>query len=140
MTTIAVKRGETITLPTGEEIMQALRTLRALEWIRISVGVNPEYGYLQVPYVAWRYHERTIKKERTNRETCTTTAKNVEWSLDTSRHNWLLSPSRLVDEQQAIGLPFSEAAWAIASTDQAFCLAANEDMALITLALGGKRQ
>ncbi|WP_150236930.1 hypothetical protein [Streptomyces albofaciens] len=115
---------------TSKEILQGVSTLGLLEWSKVSGGRDSR-GNLQVPYAAWRYHERTEKKREIIAAICTSPPKNIEWTFDTSRKNWLICPTRLITEQQVSGRRFSETAAAIEASDQSFCMAAHADMVSI---------
>ncbi|WP_158813307.1 hypothetical protein [Streptomyces rimosus] len=115
---------------TPKEILQGISTLGLLEWSKVSGGRNPQ-GRLQVPYAAWRYHDRTEEKRDIIVAICSSSPKNVDWTFDTSRKNWLICPTRLIAEQQDSGMRFSEAAATIEASDQSFCMAAHADMANI---------
>ncbi|MEU0664689.1 hypothetical protein ABZ508_01150 [Streptomyces lavendulocolor] len=73
-----------------------------------------------------RTHDRKLRIiERATR----TTPTQVEWRIDTSRRNWLLTPSRLLgsSENPAASPGFDERV-RVATQDQDFCIRALADL------------
>jgi hypothetical protein len=116
----------------GEKVMQALSRFGELAWFKLPVEINPTHGYPQVPYLGWRY---TSSREEIA-EYIETAVKElptqVEWTLDRSRRNWVLVPTRLLREAQGLTDPaFSDAVHSINTQDQEFCRKAQSDFGSI---------
>ncbi|MFF5975121.1 hypothetical protein ACFY7C_26805 [Streptomyces sp. NPDC012769] len=109
-------------------IGETLNRLGTLQWIRLSGGKHPVYGYYQVPFlgvrfeIARREHLRLI--ERAVRDTPTSEG----WIIDASRRNWLLAPSAILEggDNPAASPGFDESVES-AMLDQDFCIRALAD-------------
>ncbi|MDT6983841.1 hypothetical protein ACFSUJ_12730 [Streptomyces lusitanus] len=109
----------------------AARTLSRfgeLEWYGLSAESNPVHGYLQVPLMKWRFKARSERTAQLIRESVRASSTQVEWTLDTSRRNWVLLPSRVSNEARGLANPaFSKALELIITQDQEFCRRALAD-------------
>ncbi|MEV6783812.1 hypothetical protein [Streptomyces sp. NPDC051098] len=114
----------------NERAKEILGTYGRLAWFRHPVERHPIYGYIQVPFIAWRYETPHEELRGTFESAARTAPKNVEWTF-TSRKNWMIAPSRLVENSGPDGTMFNEAALAITTNDQEFCAAASEDLEAI---------
>ncbi|GAA2450526.1 hypothetical protein [Streptomyces lavendulocolor] len=106
-----------------------LSRLGRLQWIRVSGERHPLYGHQQVPYLGWRFEDPRPEKLRIIERATRTTPTQVEWRIDTSRRNWLLTPSRLLgsSENPAASPGFDERV-RVATQDQDFCIRALADL------------
>ncbi|MET7296790.1 hypothetical protein ABZS79_32635 [Streptomyces griseoloalbus] len=116
--------------------MRTLSRFGELEWFGLSVESNSVHGYLQVPHMKWRYKtpgERTAWLiEGVVRDAHT----QVEWTLDRTRRNWVLLPSRVIIEAQGLAGPaFVDVVKRINTQDQDFCRRALSDFDLILACL-----
>ncbi|GHF30455.1 hypothetical protein GCM10010359_35700 [Streptomyces morookaense] len=110
-------------------ILKALRSFGPIEWFKISVGRHPLEGYFQAPFVVWRFHQPPQGLRQVFEAAVSGTNISVKWTLDISRKNWLLTPSRLLVGTAETGSPgFSDVAASVALSDQPFCIAANADL------------
>ncbi|MGA5527266.1 hypothetical protein [Streptomyces pseudogriseolus] len=118
----------------------AARTLSRfgeLEWFGLSAESNPVFGYLQVPCMKWRFKEPGDRTAHLIDETVRASSTQEEWTLDRSRRNWVLLPSRVIIEAQGLANPaFSEAIERITTQDQEFCRRALADFERIIFDLG----
>ncbi|MEV5531428.1 hypothetical protein [Streptomyces prunicolor] len=94
------------------------------------------YGYFQVPYMGWRYTSPREGIAQLVEDSVSKLPTQVEWSLDTTRRNWILLPTRILREAQGLADPaFSEVVDHINVHDQEFCLKALSDFRLIIMRL-----
>ncbi|MFJ3904326.1 hypothetical protein [Streptomyces sp. NPDC090025] len=108
---------------------ETLSKLGPLKWFRLSADRHPLYGYYQVPYLGWRFETPTDENLRLIEQAVRSTPTSVEWGIDTSRRNWLLAPSTLLEgnhDDRAVGT-FDERV-NLAMRDQDFCVAALKDL------------
>ncbi|MGA5124071.1 hypothetical protein ACPCAG_12240 [Streptomyces pseudogriseolus] len=109
----------------------AARTLSRfgeLEWFGLSAESNPVHGYLQVPLMKWRFKVRSGRTAHLISDSVRASSTQVEWTLDVSRRNWVLLPSRVFNEARGLANPaFSEAIELITTQDQEFCRRALAD-------------
>ena len=115
---------------------QALSRFGELEWFGLSAESNSTYGYLQVPYMKWRYKNRSEQTARLIEDAVRATHVQVEWTLDRTRRNWILLPSRIIVEAQGLMDPaFSDVVDRINTQDQDFCRRALSDFDLLIACL-----
>ncbi|MGW7413041.1 hypothetical protein [Streptomyces sp. NPDC054863] len=89
-------------------------------------------GYQQMSNLGLRYASPPPDLEETLRQVVEETPTQVEWTLDTSRRNWVLFPSRIFEESGGVNSPdFQEVKSRIIHTDQDFCIAAFQDLSKI---------
>ncbi|MGV9554280.1 hypothetical protein [Streptomyces sp. NPDC003522] len=116
----------------SESAVKALRRFGELEWFKLPLQVNPRYGYPQVPYMGWRYttpEERIAQHIEAAVKSLPTQA---EWTLDRSRRNWIIVPTRILHEAGGLADPaFRDTVKLINKNDQDFCLLALEDFKMI---------
>ncbi|WP_327683179.1 hypothetical protein [Streptomyces sp. NBC_00467] len=86
--------------------------------------------YFQVPFVAWRFETPHDELREIFDSAARTAPTNAEWTF-TSRRNWMIAPSRLIEKAGPGGALFNEAALSITTSDQEFCAAASEDLEAI---------
>ncbi|MGY0018354.1 hypothetical protein [Streptomyces sp. cg35] len=116
-------------------VQQALTGFDDLAWFGAAVPRHPLLGHHQVPFAKWRF--RNPRQAWTDsftsavRDAPTRTA----WTFRVAR-NWMIAPTRLVEDSGPAGELLNEAAVAIARDDQGFCAAAQNDMIRIIDALG----
>ncbi|MFC7303185.1 hypothetical protein ACFQVC_03005 [Streptomyces monticola] len=125
----------------SNRIRQILGEFGELGWYKSTPSEHPMYGYPQVPYISWRYKDPDeglgVMIQRVFDEVPT----DVSWSFDASSRNWLLAPSRLLDEASKLGRRgFSEALVQIMEADPEFCISANSDLDRMLNALEDKAQ
>ncbi|MFF4573342.1 hypothetical protein [Streptomyces sp. NPDC001410] len=118
--------------------MRALSRFGELAWFKSPVKYNPVHGYHQVPYMGWRWRYTSPNEDIAQliENTVEGLSTHVEWTLDRTRRNWLLLPSRILREAQGLEDPaFSNVVHSITVQDQEFCLKALSDLDLIILRL-----
>ncbi|WP_432083415.1 hypothetical protein [Streptomyces sp. WAC 04229] len=116
--------------------MQTLSRFGELEWFGLSAESNSVHGYLQVPRMKWRYKNRGEHTARLIEGAVREAHTQVEWTLDRTRRNWVLLPSRVIIEAQGLMSPaYSDVIHRIAMEDQGFCRRAIFDFDLIIACL-----
>ncbi|WP_143669967.1 hypothetical protein [Streptomyces sp. Ag109_G2-15] len=116
--------------------MRTLSRFGELAWFKLPVEYNPVHGYHQVPYMGWRYTSPQEDIAQLIEDAVEGLPTQVEWTLDRSRRNWILLPSRILREAQGLENPaFANIVHSINVQDQEFCLKALSDFDLIILHL-----
>ncbi|MGP4087236.1 hypothetical protein [Streptomyces sp. KR55] len=116
----------------GEQAMQVLSKFGELAWFKLPVERNPTYGYLQMPYMGWRYTSPREGVAELIEDAVRALPTQVDWTLDRTRRNWVLVPTRALREAQGLANPaFSDVVHSINFQDQEFCLKALADFKLI---------
>ncbi|WP_407552405.1 hypothetical protein QOM21_21640 [Streptomyces sp. Pv4-95] len=117
---------------TGQQILKTLSLFDPIEWIRTSSGRNPVEGYTQSPHVAWRFADGgDVEIARLIETLVRNSPTENDWTLDYSARNWLLAPSRVLNECSSDNISFRQAVMRITLSDPDFCELANSDLALI---------
>lgn len=112
--------------------MQSLSRFGELAWFSLPAEIHPVYGYLQVPYMGWRYKAPSEEISQVIEDSVNGLTTQVEWKLDTTRRNWLLLPSRILHEAGGLENPaFAEVVHFVNTRDQNFCRIALSDLDLI---------
>ncbi|MFD5326619.1 DUF6531 domain-containing protein [Streptomyces sp. NPDC127092] len=126
---LVTRRGVSSMSARGRLVGETLSRLGPLRWFRLSAGRHPLYDYYQVPYVGWRFDAPRIEYLQLIEQAVRATPTAVEWSLDTTRRNWLLAPSVLLEDNETDGTPaaFDERV-NLAMRDQDFCIRALGDL------------
>ena len=108
--------------------LRALSRFSEIEWFGISTESNSVYGYLQVPRMKWRFKDRSEHTARLIEGVVKDAPTQVEWTLDRTRRNWVLLPSRIILEAQGLeGPAYSDVIHRIAADEQDFCRKALSD-------------
>lgn len=111
---------------------QALSRFGELAWFSLTLDSHPVYGYLQVPYMGWRYANPREEVAQLIEDVVKTSPTQVEWTLDRTRRNWLLLPTRILHDAQGLENPaFADAVHSVSVEDQEFCSRALSDFELI---------
>lgn len=118
----------------NERARQVLSRFGDVAWFRSPVERHPVYGYLQVAFVGWRYTEPREELKTVFDSAVRGAPKRVEWTFGSAR-NWMIVPTRLIQEAGADNQNFNEAMDAIRERDQEFCAATAEDIERIFRAL-----
>lgn len=87
----------------SRDLITLLKNFGNVEWYRHSGGINDD-GTARPPLVVWRFSEpRPV--EFGDRLRCIVEADDrmVDWLFDTSRRNWVLVPSRVMEEKRRQG-------------------------------------
>lgn len=114
------------------QAMRVLSRFGELAWFSLSAETHPVYGYSQVPYMGWRYESPQEKVAQLIEDAVNGLSTQVEWTLDRTRRNWLLLPSRIVREAHGLEDPaFANVVHSININDQEFCARAQTDLELI---------
>ncbi|NEC52753.1 hypothetical protein G3I18_30010 [Actinospica acidiphila] len=116
--------------------IKALGKLGELAWWGISAEINSVHGCCQVPCMRWRYKAPSEATAQLIDEVVRASPTQVEWTLDRTRRNWVLLPTRVVIEASGLDGPaFSNVVQRITVEDQAFCRQAQTDLDLIVSGL-----
>ncbi|MFI6651647.1 hypothetical protein ACIBI8_29085 [Streptomyces sp. NPDC050529] len=118
----------------NERARQALSRFGDVVWFRSPVERHPDYGYLQVAFVGWRYAEPHEELKALFDSAVREAPEQVEWTFRSVR-NWMIVPTRLIQEAGPGGQNFNEAMGAIRERDQEFCAETAEDLERILRAL-----
>jgi hypothetical protein len=103
-----------------------------LQWFKLSAGPHPLYSYEHVPYVAWRFKDPTDEARETVFQAVSDASTETEWTLDTSRRNWILAPARILRKSGgADSTYFYEIVQETIDQDQDFCRKALRDFDMI---------
>ncbi|WP_371619926.1 hypothetical protein [Streptomyces sp. NBC_00454] len=86
-------------------------------------------GLIQLPSLGWRFSEPHPELQEMFHSVAREAPRNIDWSF-TEKRNSLLVPSRLIAEGGPDG-DWIDLRGEISQSDQAFCLAASEDIELI---------
>uniref|UniRef100_A0AAU2VQE7 Uncharacterized protein n=1 Tax=Streptomyces sp. NBC_00008 TaxID=2903610 RepID=A0AAU2VQE7_9ACTN len=111
----------------NERVRQVLSRFGDVAWFRHPVERHPFYGYLQVSFVAWRYVDSREELKKVFEAAVQEAPKRVEWTFKSVR-NWMIVPSRLMQESGPDGANFNDAMDVIRESDQEFCAATAEDL------------
>jgi len=112
--------------------MQALSRFGELAWFSLPAEIHPLYGYPQVPYMGWRYKSPREHVAEFLEDLVQEAHTQVEWTLDRSRRNWVLLPSRILNEAGGLENPvFDNVVHSINVQDRDFCLQSQSDLELI---------
>ncbi|MPY50288.1 hypothetical protein [Streptomyces acidicola] len=116
--------------------MQVLSRFGELAWFSLPAETHPVYGYPQVPYMGWRYASPREGVAQLIEHSVSELQTQVEWTLDRTKRNWLLLPSRILSEAQGLDNPgFADVVHSINVHDQNFCFKALSDLELIIQSL-----
>jgi len=75
-----------------DQILCSLGRLGAIEWFRISVGVDPADGLVAPTMVIWRYGVSRPTAIQVIRQAIDSSDGPIDWYFDASRKNWSLMP------------------------------------------------
>lgn len=90
------------------------------------------YGYPQVPYMGWRYTSTQEDVAHLIENSVGALSTNVEWTLDRTRKNWVLIPTRILREAHGLDNPaFANVVHSVNTQDHQFCFKALSDLDLI---------
>ncbi|MDX2596514.1 hypothetical protein PV343_30305 [Streptomyces sp. WI03-4A] len=116
--------------------MQALSRFGDLAWFKLPTEYNAVYGYRQVPYMGWRFVVSNVNVALLIQAVVEKLSTQVEWTFDRTSRNWLLFPSRILQEAQGLDNPaFANAVSSISAHDEEFCRKAFSDLELIIASL-----
>lgn len=112
--------------------MQVLSRFGELAWFSLPTEKHPVYGYPQVPYLGWRYRSAQEDVARLMEDAVRALPTQVDWTLDRTRKNWVLVPTRILREAQGLDNPaFANVVHSVNTQDQEFCFRALSDLDLI---------
>lgn len=112
--------------------MQVLSRFGELAWFSLPSEKHPVYGYPQVPYMGWRYASTQEYVARLIEDAVGALSTEVEWTLDRTRKNWLLVPTRILREAHGLDSPaFANVVHSVNTQDHEFCFRALSDLDLI---------
>ncbi|CAM5499074.1 hypothetical protein SALBM311S_03422 [Streptomyces alboniger] len=111
---------------------QSLTRFGELVWFGLTLESNLVHGYLQVPSMEWRYASPREEVAQLIENVVKMSPTQVEWTLDRTRRNWVLLPTRIWQETQGLNNPaFADAVHSVNVEDQQFCSRALSDFELI---------
>ncbi|MEV5613632.1 hypothetical protein [Streptomyces sp. NPDC052225] len=115
-------------------LKQALSRFDTIAWFGAPSQRHPLYGYLQVPFVRWRFSNPQESWKGAFSSVVRDAPSDTEWTFKVAK-NWMIVPTRLVTESGPEGHLFSEAVLSISRDDEEFCAKAQTDMTRIIGAL-----
>ncbi|WP_330459537.1 hypothetical protein OIB37_23305 [Streptomyces sp. NBC_00820] len=114
------------------QAIQALSRFGNVSWFKLPAEYNPFYDYPQVSYMGWRYTSPREEVAQLIDDILRKLPTQVEWTLDRTRRNWLLVPTRLLREAHGLADPsFSNVVHSINVSDPDFCRNSLSDLELI---------
>ncbi|MFF9275398.1 hypothetical protein [Streptomyces griseosporeus] len=125
--------GETShTLSRAEKAMETLSRFGELAWFKLPTEQNPQYGYRQVTYMGWRYLSPREGLDEFIEGAVREVPTQLDWTFDRSGRNWMLLPSRILEEAQGFSQPgFSDTLHSINLNEPDFCISSLSDFDLI---------
>ncbi|WP_329206036.1 hypothetical protein OG257_08040 [Streptomyces sp. NBC_00683] len=120
----------------NERARQVLGRFGDVVWFRSPVERHPIYGYRQVAFVGWRFAEPHEELKEVFESAVRQASTQVEWTFRPVR-NWMIVPTRLIQEAGPNAQHFNEAMDAIRESDQDFCAATAVDLEGIFRVLSG---
>ncbi|MER6428781.1 hypothetical protein ABT272_13665 [Streptomyces sp900105245] len=116
----------------SEKAAQALSRFGELAWFKLPTEHHKLHGYHQVAHMGWRYRAPTNGIAVHIEDVVDAVPTQVAWTLDRTRRNWLLVPSRIAREAGGLeGPSFADIVHSINTQDQEFCLKTLSDLDLI---------
>ncbi|MFF3678940.1 hypothetical protein ACFYYS_33845 [Streptomyces sp. NPDC002120] len=119
--------------PNDFRARDALNGFAPLSWFRSPLERHPRLGHVQIAHLGWRFAEPHDEFKPVFEAVVRDAPRHVEWQFAAAK-NWLILPTRLVEETIRNSDDFS-AAQATITKDQDFCIAAAKDMDLILQAI-----
>ena len=125
-----------------EQLSRFRRARNALErfapvfWMKSTAETNNITGLVQLPSLGWRFSEPHAELQEMFNSLVRDVPRNTDWSF-TEKKNSLILPSRLMPEAGPDG-ESGDLEGAITQNDQAFCIAASEDIELIIDAMAAQ--
>ncbi|MEU1950848.1 hypothetical protein [Nocardia rhamnosiphila] len=87
----------------SRDLITLLRNFGNVEWYRHAGGIKDD-GTARPPLVVWRFSEpRPIEFRDALRGIVEADDRKVDWLFDTSHRNWVLVPSRVMEEKDRHG-------------------------------------
>ncbi|MFQ6228813.1 hypothetical protein [Nocardia sp. NPDC002869] len=87
----------------SRDLITLLKNFGNMEWYRHAGGINDD-GTARPPLVVWRFSEPRPEEFRdTLRSIVEAEDRKVDWLFDTSHRNWVLVPSRVMEEKARHG-------------------------------------
>nr|WSW62885.1 hypothetical protein OG513_32275 [Streptomyces sp. NBC_00998] len=126
----------------GERPSRLHRARNALErfapvvWMKSMSETNNTTGLIQLPSLGWRFSEPHPELQEMFHSVAREAPRNIDWSFMENK-NSLLVPSRLIAEGGPDG-DWNGLRGEISQNDQAFCVAASEDIELIIDAIAAR--
>ncbi|MFE2020297.1 hypothetical protein ACFW9O_19895 [Streptomyces sp. NPDC059499] len=111
----------------NERARQVLGRFGDVVWFRSPVDRHPVHGYRQVAFVGWRFAEPHEELKEVFESAVREAPDKVEWTFRSVR-NWMIVPTRLIQEAGPNAQNFNEAMNAIRERDQEFCAATAVDL------------
>ncbi|MFC9925309.1 hypothetical protein [Streptomyces sp. NPDC127190] len=111
---------------------RALSRFGELAWFKLPAEYNDNFGYHQVAYMGWRFKAPSEEIAQVIDNVIQESPTQTEWTLDRTRRNWVLVPTRVLQEAQGLSDPaFSDVIRTTAIQDQEFCLTTISDLDVI---------
>ncbi|MET9025576.1 hypothetical protein ABZW96_08110 [Nocardia sp. NPDC004168] len=104
------------------DFITRLKRYGDLEWYRHAGGIG-DGGTPSPPLVVWRFPEpQPARVAELLHEATLADNREIDWLFDTTRRNWVLTPSRLIVEKELHGLATeAQAGDLLVRTDPEFC-------------------
>lgn len=116
----------------SSSFIEQLRHVGEVEWFRYSASSDKD-GNPVPPIIVWRFTEPrpTMFIDQLRRMT-ESTERKIDWTIDTSRRNWVLMPSRIVEVKARQHLATdAQAIHHLTQEDSEFCRNALTDLTRI---------
>lgn len=105
-----------------------------IEWFRSPTERHPLHGNLQVAFLGWRFTHPDEALEDVFREAVRSAPARTDWAFRTGK-NWMITPTRLVEQSGPNAENFNDVVALISKNDQAFCADTSADLDRILTAL-----
>ncbi|MFE6841265.1 hypothetical protein [Streptomyces sp. NPDC057686] len=116
--------------PNMNRAREILGRFAPLSWFRAPLRTHPKFRYTQIAHLGWRFSDPHEELKPVFEAAVRDSPRNAEWVFKAQR-NWLILPTRLLQETASCGGDFGLAQQTLTQNDQEFCIAASEDMELI---------
>ncbi|MCX0274642.1 hypothetical protein NLM24_28925 [Nocardia zapadnayensis] len=117
-------------------MIKLLKNFGNVEWYRHAGGLNDD-GTSRPPLVVWRFSEpRPMDFKDKLHGIVEADDREIDWLFDTSRRNWVLVPSRVMEEKNRHGFAVeAQAVSLLEREDPEFCQRSVSDFERILRAL-----
>ncbi|MEU9236617.1 hypothetical protein [Streptomyces subrutilus] len=122
-------KGEGRQLSRFQRARSALERFAPVVWMKSTSETDNTTGLVQLSSIGWRFSEPHPELREMFHSVTREAPRNIDWSF-TEKKNSLIVPSRLITEGGSDG-EWNDLRSTISQNDQAFCIAASEDIELI---------
>ncbi|MFD3705236.1 hypothetical protein ACFWUP_19020 [Nocardia sp. NPDC058658] len=120
----------------SEDFISRLKQFGDLEWYRHAGGIGVD-GTPIPPVIVWRFPApQPTQLAELIRISVISNEREIDWLFDTTRRNWVLTPSRVISEKELHNLATeAQAVDLLSKTDPEFCEKSVRDFDRIIAAL-----